>query len=163
MMNAKLSINLLLRANFFRLWRSASFWAAVSVMFGIGVFELAVGVNAQRQGIPVPLDNRYMLFVLMSGVVLSAFCSLFVGAEYSDGVIRNKIAVGHSRANLYLANLVTCSAAGILVCLGYILPMTAVGIPLMGGFTLPPASILWFTLCAFLMTASLCEIGRAHV
>ena len=35
-MSAKLSINLLLRANFFRLWRSASFWTAVSVMFGIG-------------------------------------------------------------------------------------------------------------------------------
>ena len=125
-MSAKLSINLLLRANFYRLWRSASFWAAVSVMFGIGVFELAVGVHAQRQGTPVPLDNRYMLFVLMSGVVLSAFCSLFVGAEYSDGAIRNKIAVGHSRAAVYLANLVTCSAAGVLICLGYILPMTAV-------------------------------------
>ena len=61
-----------------------------------------------------------MLFVLMSGVVLSAFCSLFVGAEYSDGTIRNKIAVGHSRAAVYLANLVTCSAAGVLICLGYI-------------------------------------------
>ena len=157
-MSAKLSINLLLRANFFRLWRSASFWTAVSVMFGIGVFELAVGVHARQQGTPVPLDNRYMLFVLMSGVVLSAFCSLFVGAEYSDGAIRNKIAVGHSRANLYLANLATCSVAGVLVCLGYILPMTAAGIPLMGGFTLPPASVLWFTLCAFLMTAALCAI-----
>ena len=157
-MSARLSINLLLRANFYRLWRSASFWVAVSVMFGVGVFELAVGVHAQRQGAPVPLDNRYMLFVLMSGVVLSAFCSLFVGAEYSDGAIRNKIAVGHSRANLYLANLATCSVAGVLVCLGYILPMTAAGIPLMGGFTLPPASVLWFTLCAFLMTASLCAV-----
>jgi hypothetical protein len=28
----------------------------------------------------------------------------------------------------------------------------------MGGFTLPPASVLWFTLCAFLMTAALCAI-----
>ena len=162
-MSAKLSINLLLRANFYRLWRSASFWAAVSTMFGVGIFELAVGVHAQRQGTPVPLDNRYMLFVLMSGVVLSAFCSLFVGAEYSDGAIRNKIAVGHSRAAVYLANLVTCSAAGVLVCLGYILPMTAAGIPLMGGFTLPPASVLWFTLCAFLMTASLCAVFACAV
>lgn len=157
-MSGKVSVNLLLRANFSRLWRSASFWAAVSVMFGVGVFELAVGVNARRQGNPVPLDNRYMLFVLMSGVVLSAFCSLFVGAEYSDGTIRNKIAVGHSRAAVYLADLAACSAAGVLVCLGYILPMTAAGVPLMGGFELPLASILWFTLCAFLMTASLCAV-----
>ena len=156
MMSGKLSVNLLLRANFSRLWRSASFWTAVSVMFGAGVFELAVSYPHREQ--PGILDNRYMLFVLMSGVVLSAFCSLFVGAEYSDGTIRNKIAVGHSRANLYLANLVTCAAAGVLVCLGYILPMTAAGVPLMGGFELPLPSILWFTLCAFLMTASLCAI-----
>lgn len=157
-MSAKLSVNLLLRANFSRLWRSASFWAAASVMFGVGLFELAVGVNAQRQGNPVPLDNRYMLFILMSGVVLSAFCSLFVGAEYSDGTIRNKIAVGHSRAAVYLAELATCAAAGVLVCLGYILPMTAAGVPLMGGFELPLTSVLWFTFCAFLMTASLCSV-----
>ena len=157
-MSAKLSVNLLLRANFSRLWRSASFWVALAVMFGTGVFELTVGMNARRQGNPVPLDNRYMLFVLMSGVVLAAFCSLFVGAEYSDGTIRNKIAVGHSRANLYLANLVACAAAGVLVCLGYILPITAAGVPLMGGFELPLPSILWFTLCALLMTASLCAV-----
>ena len=36
--------------------------------------------------------------------------------------------------------------------------LAAAGIPLMGGFTLPPASVLWFTLCAFLMTASLCAV-----
>lgn len=156
MMSAKLSVNLLLRANFSRLWRSVSFWTAVSVMFGAGVFELAVSYPYREQ--PGILDNRYMLFVLMSGVVLSAFCSLFIGAEYSDGTIRNKVAVGHSRAAVYLADLITCSAAGVLVCLGYILPMAAAGVPLMGGFELPLPSVLWFTLCAFLMTAALCAV-----
>lgn len=155
-MAGKLSVNLLLRANFYRLWRSASFWVSVLVMAAAAVFELAV--SYPHRGQPGILDNRYMLFVLMSGVVLSAFCSLFVGAEHSDGTIRNKLAVGHSRAALYLADLITCAAAGVLACLGYILPMTAAGIPLMGGFELPLTSILWFTLCAFLMTASLCAI-----
>ena len=155
-MAGKLSVNLLLRANFYRLWRSASFWVSVLVMAAAAVFELAV--SYPHRGQPGILDNRCMLFVLMSGVVLSAFCSLFTGAEYSDGTIRNKIAVGHSRAALYLADLITCAAAGVLVCLGYILPMTAAGVPLLGGFELPLPSILWFTLCAFLMTASLCAI-----
>lgn len=155
-MAGKLSVNLLLRANFYRLWRSASFWVSMLVMAAAAVFELAVSYPHRGQlGI---LDNRYMLFVLMSGVVLSAFCSLFVGAEYSDGTLRNKVAVGHSRAAVYLADLLTCSAAGVLVCLGYILPMTLAGVPLLGGFELPLISILWFTLCAFLMTASLCAI-----
>lgn len=155
-MAGKLSVNLLLRANFFRLWRSASFWVSMLVMAAAAVFELAV--SYPNRGQPGILDNRYMLFALMSGVVLSAFCSLFVGAEYSDGTLRNKVAVGHSRAAVYLADLITCSVAGVLVCLGYILPMTLAGVPLLGGFELPLISILWFTLCAFLMTASLCAI-----
>lgn len=155
-MAGKMSVNLLLRANFYRLWRSASFWVSVLVMAAAAVFELAV--SYPHRGQPGILDNRYMLFVLMSGVILSAFCSLFVGAEYSDGTLRNKVAVGHSRAAVYLADLITCSVAGVLVCLGYILPMTLAGVPLLGGFELPLISILWFTLCAFLMTASLCAI-----
>lgn len=157
-MNNSLRVNLLLRANFSRLWRSASFWTAAAVMFAIGVFELAAGSQAVAFGVEGILDNRYMIFVLLSGVVLSAFCSLFVGAEYSDGVIRNKLAVGHARASVYLANLMVCSAAGVLACLSYILPMTAVGIPLLGPFVMSGASILWFTLCAFLMTAALCAV-----
>ena len=157
-MNEKMSVNLLLRAGFFRLWRSASFWTALTVMFAIGVFELTVGRTTFGFGAEGLLDNRYMLFVLLSGVVLSAFCSLFVGAEYSDGVIRNKLAVGHSRAAVYLANLAVCSAAGALVCLGYILPIVAAGIPLLGPFAMGAGSLLWFTLCAFLMTAALCAV-----
>lgn len=154
----KLSVNLLLRANFSRLWRSAAFRVSVGVMAAIAVFELAVSYQPKLAGAEGILDNRYMIFALLSGVVLSAFCSLFIGAEYSDGTMRNKLAAGHSRAAVYLANLLTCGAAGALVCLGYILPMVIVGIPLLGPFTMGAASLLWFTLCAFVMTAALCAV-----
>ena len=148
----------LLYAGFSRLWRSASFWVAVGVMFAVSVVELALSYQPRLMGAEGILDNRYMIFVLMSGVVLSAFCSLFVGAEYSDGVMRNKIAVGHSRAAVYFSNLVVCGAAGVLVCCGYIVPMMAVGIPLLGPFTMSVRSLLWFTLCSFIMTAALCAV-----
>ena len=157
-MKGTLSINLLLRANFSRLWRSASFWVTVGVMLAVSIVELAVSYQPRLQGAEGILDNRYMIFALLSGVVLSAFCSLFIGAEYSDGAMRNKIAVGHSRAAVYISNLTVCAAAGVLACLGYILPMMIVGIPLLGPFTMSAQSLLWFTLCAFLMTAALCAI-----
>ena len=146
----------LLCAGFSRLWRSASFWVAMGVMFAVAVLELALSYPLRQQ--PGILDNRYMIFALMSGVVLSAFCSLFVGAEYSDGVMRNKIAVGHSRTAVYLSHLTVCAAAGVLVCLGYILPMVLAGVPLLGPFTVSIPVLLWFTLCAFLMTAALCSV-----
>lgn len=146
----------LLYAGFSRLWRSASFWVAMGVMFAVAVLELALSYPLQQQ--PGILDNRYMIFAMVSGVVLSAFCSLFVGAEYSDGVMRNKIAAGHSRAAVYLTDLTVCAAAGVLVCLGYILPVVIVGIPLLGSFTMNISSLVWFTVCAFIMTAALCAI-----
>lgn len=148
----------LLHAGFSRLWRSASFWVSVGVMAAVAVFELAVSYQPRLMGAEGILDNRYMIFILVSGVVLSAFCSLFVGTEYSDGVMRNKIAAGHSRAAVYLADLTVCAVAGALVCCGYILPMFAVGVPLLGPFTLSVPALLWFTLCAFLMTAALCAV-----
>ncbi|MCI8878481.1 MAG: ABC transporter permease subunit [Oscillospiraceae bacterium] len=154
-MRVRLSINLLLRAGFRRLWRSAAFWGAVGVMFAAAVFELAVSYPVRQAGL---LDNRYMIFALLSGVVLSAFCSLFTGAEYSDGTMRNKIAVGHSRTAVYLSNLAVCAAAGVLACFGYILPMVVTGVPLLGPFTMSVPSLLWFTLCAFIMTAALCAV-----
>ncbi len=157
-MGGKLSVNLLLKANFFRLWRSVSFWATLAVMAAVSLLELALTAGAVRQGVPVPLENRYGIFVLVSSVVLSAFCSLYVGAEYSDGAVRNKLTVGHSRAAVYLANLMVCAAAGVLACLAYILPMLAFGIPIMGMFTIPLASILWFTLCGFIMTGAMCAL-----
>ena len=146
----------LLCANFSRLWRSAAFWVCAGVMFAISIFELAVSYQPRLQGAAGILDNRYMIFALLSGVVLSAFCSLFIGSEYSDGTMRNKIAVGHSRTAVYLSNLAVCAAAGILACFGYILPMVVVGVPLLGPFTMSAASLAWFTLCAFIMTAALC-------
>ena len=148
----------LLYAGFSRLWRSASFWVSVGVMLAVSVVELALSYQPRLMGAEGILDNRYMIFALMSGVVLSAFCSLFIGTEYSDGAMRNKIAVGHSRAAVYFSNLVVCAIAGVLVCCGYILPMMTVGIPLLGPFTMSAQSLLWFTLCAFLMTAALCAI-----
>ena len=60
------------------------------------------------------------------------FCQPFIGTEYSDGTIRNKIVVGHSRSTIYLANLLTCCFAGLIMCLCFILPTLAIRIPLFG-------------------------------
>lgn len=151
-------MNLLLKANFSRLWKDGAFWASLAVMAGVGIFEVAVGVNAQRQGISVPLENRYFVLAFMPGIVLAAFCSLFVGGEYSGGSIRNKIAVGHTRGAVYLACLCTCIAAGVLACAAYIAPMVALGIPLLGMFQMELGAVVWFTLCVFVMAGSLCAL-----
>ena len=152
-------MNMLLSANFMRLWKSKAFWVSMAVMAGVGIFEVTAGyLSARDMGMDLSLDNRDFIFALVTGVVLSAFVSLFIGAEYSDGTIRNKVMAGHGRGVIYLANLLTCAAAGVFLCLGYILPVLAVGMPLMGFFQMPLGAVLWFTFCVFVMTAALAAI-----
>lgn len=148
----------MLSANLLRLEKSKALRVAVAVMAAIGVFELTMGYFAKGQGADVILDNRYAIFALLSGIVCSAFCAVFVGTEYSDGTLRNKITAGHSRWKIYLANLIACAVAGVWICLGYMVPVVAAGIPLLGFFQMELPALLHFTLCALLMTACLCGV-----
>ena len=152
-------MGLLLSANFFRLRRSAAFWVSMAVMAGIGVFEVTAGYFSARElGMEVPLENRYFIFALLSGIVLSAFSSLFLGTEYSDGAVRNKIIAGHPRSAVYLASLLTSAAVGVLLCCAYILAVLALGIPLLGFFRMELRAVGWFTVCVLVMTAALAAL-----
>lgn len=146
----------LLSANFFRLWRSGAFWISLAVMAGTGLFEVTAGyLSARSLGIDLSLDNRYYIFVLVAGVVLSAFCPLFLGAEHGGGALRCKVLAGHARTAIYLADLLTSAAVGALLCLGYIVPLLAVGTPLLGWFQMELWAVVRFTAFALVMTAAL--------
>ncbi len=54
----------------------------------------------------------------MLGIILSVFISLFIGAEYEYGTIRNKIISGYDRSEIYLANIFACIIAGWIMCMG---------------------------------------------
>ena len=102
----------LLAAGLFRLWRSKSFYATLAVMAAVGAVEPILGYTAMLDLAAggaadafISLDSRYLLFPFLSGILLSVFCALFVGAEHSDGAMRNKLAAGHRRGTVYLSNL----------------------------------------------------------
>ena len=71
-------------------------------------------------------------FINIIGFFIAIFTSLFVGAEYSDGTIRNKIVAGHSRKNIYLSNLIVSILVGIFLELIYLIIVSIVAIPLFG-------------------------------
>lgn len=65
-------------------------------------------------------DNSLFMGTILVVFVIAAFAGLFVGTEYSDGTIRNKLIVGHRRSNVYISKLIVCVLAGIimqLVCI----------------------------------------------
>lgn len=71
-------------------------------------------------------------FINIIGFFIAIFTSLFVGAEYSDGTIRNKIVAGHSRKNIYLSNLIVSIIVGLILEFIYLIIISIVAIPLFG-------------------------------
>ncbi len=97
------------------------------------------------------IDNGFFGCVLFVCIIMSVFCSLFIGTEYSDGTIRNKIIIGQKRDGIYLSNLITCSVVGLLMCVVFFVPFLIIGIPLLGHFSADTKIILLFVLQTFIL------------
>lgn len=122
----------LVSANFMRLWKNKCFFGCLFVMLCIGVMT-PVSFYLKR-GADASLENGFYSCSPYIVILLSLFSALFVGAEYSDGTIRNKIIVGHRRKDIYLANLFTSMAAGLLLYAVYFIVYLCVGTLLLGFF-----------------------------
>ena len=153
----------LLCADFAKLKKNRFFWLCIIGMIGFGLFmKIMEYITMQQYADEAPpLDSMLSVYSMVIGFLTAAFVSLFVGTEYSDGTIRNKIIIGHSRAAIYFSNLITCSAAGFFMCLAYLLPALAAGIPLCGIKTADFRYLAGMILCSFIMTlafTSLCTL-----
>ena len=93
----------LLSANSSRLWLNKAFWVTVILMVCI---ESICCLFLFKQG-TMPMELIWFISFQVIGVLTSVFFSSFLGTEYSDGTIRNKLIVGHKRSSIYLASLIT--------------------------------------------------------
>lgn len=124
----------LLRADLARLWKNKVFWLCAAFMAGAAVL---MALNGYRDALAypeehLPLDHVFFQYAPLAGGVCAIFTSLFLGTGYSDGAIRNKIAVGHTRSAVYLASGTVSLTAGVLMNGAWVLAMLAVGVPLLG-------------------------------
>lgn len=144
----------LLSAEFVRLWKSAVFKMGLLFAAGMGAFMVLLRWQDVRENpeLYAQLGIEYsnadgLLFV--GGLYLifayAVFVGIFVGTEYSDGTIRNKLTAGHTRSNIYLSKLLVCGAAGIMMQLVHILVVLALGNLLLNGTTMKAADILRYT------------------
>jgi hypothetical protein len=122
----------LLSANFSRLWKNKIFRLCTVAIFVFVVFMVLQGVIANNMwDLGRDLDYYYFHLLPYVGLLLSIFISLFLGTDYSDGTIRNKLIIGHTRTEIYLANLLTCFVG----CLIFFIVWAVsgfVGIPYLG-------------------------------
>lgn len=148
-------MNKLLSAGFARMFKSKLFFlmaglSAVSAMF-IRLYVFFAGSNVDEA---FPLDTGFFIIAAFIGTIMAIFCSLFVGTEYSDGTIRNKLIVGHSRCSVYLSNLILCAVAGMIFTLVFLLVSLVFGIPLSGFFKGTIPSVLFSTALSLLLAVA---------
>ncbi len=149
----------LLYANMMRLKKTGSFWVGFLIMLASGVLIPVIRyTDMKKSGYIAILDNGFFGCALFIGIVMAVFCSLFIGTEYSDGTIRNKIVVGQKRFAIYLSNGITSAAVGLLMCAAFFLPFLVIGIPLLGFFAADLKLVLWTVLTVFLLAIAFSSV-----
>ena len=101
-------MNRLLTGNLIRLRKNIIFWLSlVCAMVGPLYTVLNNWYYKNLWDMSMGADTAFLLsgadyfFVIALAVVIS----LFVGTEFSDNTIRNKLIAGHTRVSVFLSNL----------------------------------------------------------
>ncbi len=150
----------LLSAGFYRLFKSRVFWIMLAICILLQVLVCVDNFRYERERPEnsVILDDIVFSMIPAIGFISSALISLLLGEEYSDGVVRNKLTVGHRRSDIYFANLIVCTAGSFIMLAVLFLSGGLLGFALFGGFTYEAGTVLWLILCCFLLTAALSAI-----
>lgn len=128
-------MNRLLAANIVRLRKNKCFLGGMLLLVILGIlYPVMKCIEMKNTGYETTLDTGFFIGAAVLPVLLSVFVSLFIGTEYSDGTIRNKIMVGHERKSVYLANLLTNLIAAFALNIVFSSSYLAAGIPLLGFF-----------------------------
>lgn len=127
----------LLSADFSRLRKSKVFWGLELAVFACGVFfYFLVWYHVQNLGTEWLLKNAdiyfFWLMLYGMGILPAVFSSYYVGVEYSDGTMRNKLYVGHSRRDIYFSKWIVIAVVSVTFLLTYFLSAVIVGIPTSG-------------------------------
>lgn len=162
----------LLNANFSRLFFNGIFRVGMLVSVIAGVICPLMGFRLKRtlsvvtEGL-IGGDTQYQYidyycftYIWILVVVIAVFCGIYVGTEYSDGTMRNKVAAGYSRTEIYFSNLAVNAVGGVIIYVLYQITDLCVGIKLLGGFCiLEMREVAVYVLCACVLMICISAIS----
>ena len=103
----------LLRADMIRLRKCFALRLSLIAMFVLATFFMVM--QATGMDYTVPYSRVIFLPLSMYGVVISAFVSDFVGTDFSNGFIRNKLLAVRNRSSLVLSEIMVSCVASLIV------------------------------------------------
>ena len=145
----------LLRANFSRLMKNKLFWilTGIELFFG-ALFPVLHYMDNMDENAGWTMDSTIFIYALFVPLMVSLLTALFIGSDYSDGTIRNKLIAGHVRRKIYAANLISNVEAAFILCFAFGLSHICAGTPLLGWFVSDVKTIILYLLVTFAMTAA---------
>ena len=118
----------LITANFHRFSKDRFSWCVVGIVVILSlasVFNSAGSFEAMAaRGYAVSLEDCYFNQAPLIGAFLALLISMFLGTEFSEGTIRNKLCIGHKRNEIFLSNFITCAFASIVLTAVWLLICT---------------------------------------
>lgn len=152
-------MNKLLFAGFARLRRDLAFWVCFLGMAALGVY-IPVGqyFDSMRYNTTFSLDGTVFNYVPFICLAAAVFISLYLGVDYSDGTIRNKMMVGRTRNEIYMSNWAVCVSGSLLICLAFALPCTAFAILLLGPAKAPAGALALVAALSVLVAAAISSV-----
>lgn len=148
----------LLAADFSRLWKNKIYLLCLIFLpLCCLFFSRATYYTALQKAGSDPLYVEDMLFNLLP---LFDFVCVFVivwflGTEFDENTIRNKLIVGHTRTAVFLSEFVVCLTASLLLLALTLIVSGVCGIVFFKTFLCTSAALLYLLLCCVLLTAVL--------
>lgn len=141
----------LLSSEFSRLFKSKLFWAAEIFMVGLAALLVFTTYTSNLKYPERAACAENFLFAdgTFTMFVIAVFVGIFVGTEYSDGTVRNKVVSGHSRAVIYFSKFIVCCVFSIVMKVSYMAVILGFGIHILGSYGGGITPYIIHTLCNF--------------
>lgn len=141
----------LLNAGFTRLRKNNLFWLLTIFSIGLALFLIYTQYgDMKKYNEVIEVEQLMINYSAIIGIVIAIFTSLFLGVEYSDGTIRNKISIGHKRVNIYLSNLIIVTITSMFFYILFLIVVSTIGISLFGAITIKLSKLLMLLGCIFI-------------
>lgn len=115
----------LIAANFFRFRKDRFSWCIVGILVILSLFTVFNSARSYEalaaMGYVKSLDDYYFNQAPFFGAFLALVTSMFLGTEFSEGTIRNKLCIGHKRSHIFLSNFISCALAAIVLAVVWLL------------------------------------------
>lgn len=114
----------LIRANFFKMYCSWSFWLTLFILPLFNIYVIIEGDKEYLGLVPESGLERWNIgqcgetcfsHLMLLTYVIVAMVGMLVGDEYASGAIRNKLVSGYSRVQLYVSYLITSVCEVLIV------------------------------------------------